>query len=149
MGGAFGVPTYKISASVYIYLSIWGGKSDGRSVSKRYIEYRLGLCPARVCVFLAQRDELFGEPLRFLGLVPGRLDGFVRDERGDEVAEEGLPVRGAAVQVPVFQGAAGHFWGGGEVKWIEWGGGSMDWCVVGGGRGWFFERMVYSKALAG
>ena len=30
------------------------------------------------------------------------------DERGDEVAEEGLAVRGGAVQMPVFQGPAGH-----------------------------------------
>ena len=35
------------------------------------------------------------------------------DERGDEVAEEGLSVRGGAVQVPVFEGAAGHI---GEVR---------------------------------
>ena len=76
--------------------------------TKTYVEYRLGLRPAGVCVLLAERDELFGEALRFLGLVPGRLDGFVRDERGDEVAEEGLPVRGGAVQVPVFHGTAGH-----------------------------------------
>ena len=34
----------------------------------------------------------------------------MREERGDEVAEEGLPVGGGAVQVPVFGGAAGH-WG--------------------------------------
>ena len=33
----------------------------------------------------------------------------MRDERGDEVAEEGLPVRGGAVQMPVLGGAAGHF----------------------------------------
>ena len=32
------------------------------------------------------------------------------EERGDEVTEEGLPVGGGAVQVPVFGGAAGH-WG--------------------------------------
>ncbi len=30
------------------------------------------------------------------------------DERGDEVAEEGLPMGGGAVQMAVFQGAAGH-----------------------------------------
>ena len=45
----------------------------------------------------------------------------MRDERGDEVTEEGLPVRGGAVQVPVFQGAAGHCemrWGAGKVRWM-------------------------------
>lgn len=108
-----------------------GKKRKGCHVSKTeqtYVEYRLGLRPAGVCVLLAKRNELFGEALRFLGLVPGRLDGFVRDERGDEVAEEGLPVRGGAVQVPVFHGAAGHCgmrWGGGDV--------SMDCCVGEGG----------------
>ena len=75
-----------------------------------YIEYRLRPRPARIRVLLAQRDELLGEPLRLFGFGPGRLDGFVGEERGDKVAEEGLPVGGGAVQVPVFGGAAGH-WG--------------------------------------
>lgn len=30
------------------------------------------------------------------------------EERGDEVAEEGLSVRGGAVEVPVFERTAGH-----------------------------------------
>ena len=103
-----------------------------------YVEYRLGLRPAGVCVLLAKRNELFGEALRFLGFVPGRLDGFVRDERGDEVAEEGLPVRGGAVQVPVFHGAAGHCemrWGAGKVRWM-----GRRGCFNGllRGRGWVF-----------
>ena len=83
-------------------------------MNRTYIEYRLRLRPARIRVLLAQRDELLGQPLRLFGLVPGRLDGFVRDERGDEVAEEGLPVGGGAVQMPVFGGAAGHW---GSVCW--------------------------------
>ena len=62
-----------------------------------YIEYSLRLRPTRVRILLAQRDEFLGQPLRLFGFVPGRLDGFMGDERGDEVAEEGLPVRGGAV----------------------------------------------------
>lgn len=31
------------------------------------------------------------------------------DERGDEVAEEGLSVGGGAVQMAIFEGAAGHW----------------------------------------
>ena len=50
--------------------------------------------------------------------MPGRLDGLVRDERGDEVAEEGLPVRRTTVQMPVFQSAAGHC--------LRWKGGGLD-----------------------
>ena len=79
-------------------------------MDQTYIEYRLRLGPARIRVLLAQRDELLGEPLRLFGFGPGRLDGFVGEERGDEVAEEGLPMGRGAVQVPVFGGAAGH-WG--------------------------------------
>ena len=108
-----------------------------RKRNKTYVEYRLRLCPAGVCVLLAQRDEFFGEALRLFGFVPGRLDGFVRDERGDEVAEEGLPVRGGAVQVPVFQGAAGHC----DMRWEEVDGErivSMDWCVR-----WRWERVGF------
>ncbi len=73
-----------------------------------YVEYTLRLCTARVGVFLAESYQFLGQPLRFFGFGPGRLDGFVGDERGDEVAEEGLPVGGGAVQMAVFQGAAGH-----------------------------------------
>lgn len=62
-----------------------------------YEEYALRSRTARVGVFLAEGDELLGEALRFFGFGPGRLDGFVRYERGDEVAEEGLPVGGFAV----------------------------------------------------
>ena len=61
-------------------------------MNRTYIEYRTRPRPARIRVLLAQRDELLGEPLRLFGFGPGRLDGFVGEERGDEVAEKGLPV---------------------------------------------------------
>jgi len=47
--------------------------------------------------------------LGFFGFGPGGSDGFVSYEGGDEVAEESLAVGGAAVEVTVFQGAAGHW----------------------------------------
>lgn len=40
------------------------------------------------------------------------------DERGDQVAEEGLPVRGGAGEGPVFHVAAGHG-GGSWGKWVD------------------------------
>ena len=47
--------------------------------------------------------------------MPGSADGFVGDEGGDQVAEEGLSVRGVTIQMAVFVGAAGHcldlYWG--------------------------------------
>ena len=64
-----------------------------------------------VGVFLGVGYEFFGEALRFFGFGPGGRDGFVLDERGYKIAEEGLPVRGVAAQVPVFHVAAGHAWG--------------------------------------
>lgn len=73
-----------------------------------YVEYFLRLCTTRVGVLLAEGDELLGQPLGFFGFGPGRPDGLVGDEGGDEVAEEGLAVGGRAVQVPVFQGTARH-----------------------------------------
>ncbi len=83
----------------------------GRDRCKRnptYEEYTLRFRAARVGVFLAQGYELLGQSLRFFGFGPGRLDGFVGYEGGDEVAEEGLAVGGLAVQMPILQGAAGH-----------------------------------------
>ena len=50
-----------------------------------YIEYRLRPRPARIRVLLAQRDELLSEPLRLFGFGPGRLDGFVGEDLGEEV----------------------------------------------------------------
>ena len=87
-----------------------------------YEENTLRLRTTRVGIFLPQCNEFLGEPLRLLGFVPGCLYGLVRDERGDKVAEEGLPVRGAAVQMPVFQGAAGHCW---DVREVERGEGAL------------------------
>jgi len=64
--------------------------------------------PAGDGVSLAQRDELFGEPLRLFRFRPGGGDGFVLEEGGDEVAEESLAVGAVAREVPVFDGSAGH-----------------------------------------
>ena len=61
-----------------------------------------------VAVAFAEGNEFFGQALGFLGFVPGGPDGFVGYEGGDEVAEEGLTVGGVAVEVAVFDGAAGH-----------------------------------------
>ena len=58
-----------------------------------YVEDSLGLLARRVVVPLGQRDELLSQPLGLLRLVPGRVDGLVLDERGHEVAQQGLPVR--------------------------------------------------------
>ena len=73
-----------------------------------YVEYTLRFCTTRVGVLFAKSYELLGQALRFFCFGPGRLDGFVGYEGGDEVAEEGLAVRGLAIQMPVFQVAAGH-----------------------------------------
>lgn len=67
-----------------------------------YKEYRLGSLPRRVCVLLAQRNQLLGEPLRFFGFGIGRRYRLVGDERGDEVAEESLSVRRVAAQMSIF-----------------------------------------------
>lgn len=72
------------------------------------VKYTLRFCTTRVCVPFAESYELLGQALRFFCFGPGRLDGFVGYEGGDEVAEEGLAMRGRAIQMPVFQVAAGH-----------------------------------------
>lgn len=73
-----------------------------------YEEYTLRLGTTRIGIFLAQGYQLLGQSLRFFGFRPGRLYGFMGYKGGDEVAEEGLAVRGVAVQMPVFQSAASH-----------------------------------------
>ena len=62
-----------------------------------YVEYTLRFCTARIGVLFAEGYELLGQALRFFCFGPGRLDGFVGYEGGDEVAEEGLAVRGFAI----------------------------------------------------
>ena len=61
-----------------------------------------------VRVALAQRDELLGQALGLFGLGPSGGDSLVFEERGDQVAQQGLSVGGAAVQVPVLEIAACH-----------------------------------------
>ena len=80
-----------------------------------YEENALGFPARGVGVFLAERDESFGEALGFFGFVPGGADGFVFEEGGDEVAEVGWGVGGGGVVVAVFSGATGlgFFWGRG------------------------------------
>jgi hypothetical protein len=75
---------------------------------KTYKEYRDGAPPALLRVLLAQRDEPLGKALCFFGLGPCGCDGFVLDERGDEVAKKSLSVRRLAAQMAIFGCAAGH-----------------------------------------
>lgn len=69
----------------------------GRSKVRAYVEYTLRFCTTCVGVFFAEGYELLGQALRFFCFGPGCLDGFVGHEGGDEVAEEGLAVRGLAI----------------------------------------------------
>ena len=62
-----------------------------------YVEYTLRFSTTRVGVLFAEGYELLGQALRFFCFGPGRPDGFVGYEGGDEVAEEGLAVRGATI----------------------------------------------------
>jgi hypothetical protein len=85
-----------------------------------YIEYSLRLYSTRIGVFLRHCDYFLGEPLGFLGFRPCCGDGFVLEEGGDEVAEEGLSVGGLAAEMAVFEVAAGHGEeGGGEGRPVE------------------------------
>lgn len=87
--------------------SIRGSRPE-RTRNGTYEEDGLRLLPAGICVLLAKCDELFGEPLGFFCFVPGCGYGFMGEERGDQVAEEGLSVGGFATQMPVFHSASGH-----------------------------------------
>lgn len=82
-----------------------GGKQRSRHAT--YVKYGKGPPAAGFRVALPEGDELFREALGLFRLWPGRGDGLVCEERGDEVAEERLAVRGVAGEVPVFGGAAG------------------------------------------
>ena len=95
-----------------------------------YEEDAVGLPARRLIVTLGQRDELVGHALRLLGLGPRGPDRLVLDERGDQVAQQGLPVGAAARQVAEFDGAAGHGFGFVEEK----GGGLRPWYVQPGCR---------------
>jgi len=82
-----------------------GSALDGREErlgGMAYVEDCLGLCARGFCVLFAERDELLGEALDFFGFGPGGGYGFLVDEGGDEVAEEGLSVGGGPAQVPVL-----------------------------------------------
>lgn len=74
-----------------------------------YIEYSLRLYSTRIGILLGHCDYFFGEPLGFFGLRPCRGDGFVLEEGGDEVAEEGLSVGRFTAEMAVFEVAAGHW----------------------------------------
>ena len=78
------------------------GRKEAQMVNSKckvptYVEYTLRFCTTRVGVLFAEGYELLGQALRFFCFGPGRLDGFVGYEGGDEVAEEGLAVRGLAI----------------------------------------------------
>ena len=77
-------------------------------MSEGVVEDLLGSQARGICVLLTMGDEFLGQPLRFLCFVPGRLDGFVLDQGGDQVAEESLSVGGVAAEMPVFEVAVYH-----------------------------------------
>ena len=76
--------------------------------SVTHVENPLRLHPRGSSIALAERDQLFCEPLGFLGFGPCGGDGLVLEEGGDEVAEEGLTMGGAAIEVTIFEVAASH-----------------------------------------
>ncbi len=83
-------------------------KGEGETGNAAYKEDGLCFPPAGLCVLLAKCDELFGESLGFFGFVPGCSYGFVGEEGGDEIAEEGLTVGGFAAQMAILHCASGH-----------------------------------------
>lgn len=83
------------------------------SLGVTYIENLQSTSPTSLRVLLAQGNQLVGQPLGLLGLVPCRCDRLVLEKRGDQIAEQGLSMGGLAAQVPVFSSAAGH--GGNEM----------------------------------
>lgn len=91
-----------------VEIAVAEGSEETGDVLERFIEYRFGPSSTGVCVFLTKGDEFFGETLGFFGLVPSCGYGFMGEEGGNEVAEEGLSVRGLAAKMAVFQGSAGH-----------------------------------------
>lgn len=120
-------------------------KSKDRGAAS-YIKRRQCALPARFGVLLAQGDQLLGQSLRLLGLGPCGCDGFMLEERGDEVAEEGLSVRGLAAQMAEFGSTSGHSVGGGESGLFDMGffSGRSVWISwlrgPGGGIGWINSK---------
>src|SRR5436190_13901833 len=72
------------------------------------VENGRGSSPTGFGILLAECDELLGQPLCFLGLVPGGRDGFVLKERCDEIPEHGLSMGRAPAEVPVLHMASRH-----------------------------------------
>ena len=75
---------------------------EERSGGGAYVEDGLSLCTRGFCVLFAERDKFLGEALDFFGFGPGGGYGFLVDEGGDEVAEEGLSVGRGPAQMPVL-----------------------------------------------
>lgn len=73
-----------------------------------YIEDTLCLPPRRLVVPLCQGDELIRQALCLLGLGPCCLYRLLLDERGDQVAKEGLPVGRVAAEGPEFHVTTCH-----------------------------------------
>lgn len=73
-----------------------GGRRGKGKKSHTYVENRLRSPSTGICIFFTQRDQFLGQPLRFFGFMPCCGDGFVLEEGGDEVAEEGLSVGGGS-----------------------------------------------------
>lgn len=81
---------------------------DANSTGVSYKKYSSRPPPARRCVLLAKCNELLSQSLCFFSLWPCGRDGFVFEEGGDEVSEEGFAMWGVARQRSVFHVAAGH-----------------------------------------
>lgn len=77
-----------------------------------YPNMRHSLPPRDLRPAFGERDALVRDALGLLGFCVGGGDGFVLDERGDEVAEQRDTVGAVAAEMPVFEFGAGH----GEVR---------------------------------
>lgn len=73
-----------------------------------YVEDALRRSPARLVVPLCQRDQLLGQPLRLLGLCMRRLDVLVLHQLRHQAAQQRLPRRRVAAEMPVLDETAGH-----------------------------------------
>lgn len=76
-----------------------------------YKDHGLRLLFTRFGVLLAHCDEFLGPSLCFLRFGPCRLDGFVLDERCDQIAEKSTSVSRVSGEMAVFDQSAGHVGG--------------------------------------
>lgn len=114
------VSTHRIGSRVGARKAKKQAEAQARE-ERSYVENGQRLSLAGFGVLFAQRNQLLGQPLGFLGFWPGGGYGFVFEERGDEVSEQGLPVRAAARQVSVFLESARHFFCPSLSTWVALG----------------------------